>query len=567
MRGSYQPIPASPAVFSAPAIESLLTLSGGALLNRILDEERPAALVRRLPEGDFYWIVKRIGEEDCLPILRLASEDQWEYLLDLEIWEKDRLEGRRLLSWLSRLGEADPVRFAAWLYGQGDALFSLLLSGTAEVVVKDGEEEADLPEGYFTLDGRFFIRPVRGEDREAIEGLLRILAREDHQAFQALLYGLAALIPAEAEEEIYRLRNGRLVEHGFLPYEEALAVYVPLDPAALRAATQPLLPGRFSLPEDRALIPAAPLMHVGEGWLFAEALSRIGDPLVQDRLRLEFAGLCNRLVAADSSAGDVDAERLSASCLRAASYPNLAMDRLCGEDAEAAAALLRDNSLQALFRVGYGAALKLRWETDRWRKKSLFLQQGKTNAFWGTPWEETLEGLCALRLLYFAGKEARDPYRDFRTVEDLDMTHRRLEQVKALDRLLMDLCVRQGDSVRLPDWAETFHPLLFNRWARSVLGIEMSADPLTKEEAKRFFRLVRRNDKAPPYRMAGFKEVFIGDLTRKSFNLGADTVRALREALSLIWDVFCGEYENVAAGDLQGRYSRCLRIASERRQE
>ena len=147
------------------------------------------------------------------------------------------------------------------------------------------------------------------------------------------------------------------------------------------------------------------------------------------------------------------------------------------------------------------------------------------------------------------------------------MTHRRLEQVKALDRLLMDLCVRQGDSVRLPDWAETFHPLLFNRWARSVLGIEMSADPLTKEEAKRFFRLVRRNDKAPPYRMAGFKEVFIGDLTRKSFNLGADTVRALREALSLIWDVFCGEYENVAAGDLQGRYSRCLRIASERRQD
>jgi len=51
--------------------------------------------------------------------------DQGEYLLDLEIWQKDRLEDHRLLSWLSRLGEADPVRFAAWLYGQAGALFSL----------------------------------------------------------------------------------------------------------------------------------------------------------------------------------------------------------------------------------------------------------------------------------------------------------------------------------------------------------------------------------------------------------------------------------------------------------
>lgn len=564
MREAYQAIPEFTAVAAAPPVEALLKLSGSTLLNRILDDDRPAALVRRLPEGDFYWIVKRIGAEDCLPVLRLASEDQWEYLLDLEVWEKDRLEGRRLLPWLARLGEADPVRFAAWLYGQGDALFSLLLSGRAEVAVKVGEEEADLPEGYFTLDGRFFIRPVRGEDREAIEGLLRILAREDHQAFQRLFYGLAALIPAEVEEELYRLRNGRLAEHGFLPFEEALAVYAPLDPAALRCTPPPLLPGRLSLPEDKALIPAAPLMHVGEGRLFAEALSRLGDPLHQDRLRLEFAGLCNRLVAADAPADEIDAERLAASCLRGASYLNLALDRLCGEDAEAAAALLRDNALEALFRVGYGAALKLRWETDRWRKKSLFLQQGKTNAFWGTPWEETLEGLCAPRPLYSEGHEARDPYRDFRTVEDLDMTYRRVEQVKALDRLLMDLCVRQGESVRLPDWAETFHPLLLNRWARAVLGIEMSPEPLTKEEAKRFFRLVRRNDKAPPYRMNGFMEDFIEGLTRQSFDADAKAANALREALALAWDAFCREYENVAAGDLQARYSRCLKIASTR---
>jgi len=64
--------------------------------------------------------------------------------------------------------------------------------------------------------------------------------------------------------------------------------------------------------------------------------------------------------------------------------------------------------------------------------------------------------------------------------------------------------------------------------------------------------------------MAGFKEFFIDDLTRESFDVAAETVKALREALSLIWDAFCQEYESVAAGDLWGRYSRYLRIASGR---
>jgi len=470
-----------------------------------------------------------------------------------------------VLSWLSRLSDADPARFAVWLFRHEDALFSLLINGKAEVIIRDGEEEADLSAGYFTLDGRFYIRPIREEAREAIEGLLRTLAGKDHHAYQDLLYGLAAFIPAEAEEELYRFRNGRLAEHGFLPYEEAVAVYAPLDPAILRAKEPPiLLPGRLCSTEEGALIPVSPLMHVGEDLLFAEALSRIGDPLLQDRICLEFAGLCNRIVSADASAQEIDSELLSASCRRAASYLNLALERLCGKDAEAAATLLRDNSLEALFRVGYGAALKLHWETDRWRKKSLFLQQGKMNAFWGTPWEETLDGLCAICPLYFTDKDAGNPYRDFRTVEDLEETYRRVDQIKAIDRLLMDLSIRRGESVRLPAWAETFHPMLFNRWARAILGIEMSPAPLTRKQAEHFFRLVRRNDKGPPYRMAGFKEFFIDDLTRESFDVAAETVKVLREALSLIWDAFCQEYEGVAAGDLWGRYLRYLRIASGR---
>lgn len=101
------------------------------------------------------------------------------------------------------------------------------------------------------------------------------------------------------------------------------------------------------------------------------------------------------------------------------------------------------------------------------------------------PGEETLEGLCAPRPLYFAGREAQNPHRDFRMVAELG---RNPLPGRAKSRrsasLLMDLAVRHGESSRLPAWAETFHPLIFQPVVRAILGSVMSAEPLAGEEAK-----------------------------------------------------------------------------------
>ena len=561
MRGLYQLKSKFTVISSLPAIEDLLKLSGNALLNRIMDEESPEVFVGRLPEEDFFWIVKRIGEADCLPLLRLASEDQWEYLLDLETWEKDRLDPDRVLSWLSRLSDADPERFAGWLSRHGDALFSLLINGKAEVVIRDGEGDADLSEGYFTLDGLFYIRPIREEDRETIEGLLRTLASKDHHAYQALLYGLAAVIPAEVEEELYRFRNGRLAEHGFLPYEEAVAVYAPLDPAVLRAEKPPLLlPGRLCSTEEGALIPVSPLMHVGEDLLFAQALSRIGDPFLQDRIRLEFVGLCNRIIAAGAFAEAADVDYLAASCRRVASYLNVALERLCGSDGEAAAVLLQSHPLLTIFRVGYGFAMKLQWEANRWRKESWFVRQGKGNDFWGPPWGEMLDGLLAIPPRLYAEKNAPDLFRDFGSVRDIDDARKILGQVQTLDRILARLSRNRSGRCHLHATGMTFHFLLFNQWIRRILNKASSPAPLTPADVKRFFHTVRRNDAGPPYRMKDFAEIFISDFMEGTADFEPPAQQALHEALSGIWDSFRREYENIEEENLERRYLRFLHV-------
>ena len=92
--------------------------------------------------------------------------------------------------------------------------------------VRDEDQEIhDVGPEFFTVDDFFYVRPLQENQREIIENLIRTMAREDTLKYQALLTGLAGVLPAELEEDMYRLKNVRLAEHGFLPREEAIAVY------------------------------------------------------------------------------------------------------------------------------------------------------------------------------------------------------------------------------------------------------------------------------------------------------------------------------------------------------
>ena len=61
-----------------------------------------------------------------------------------------------------------------------------------------------------------------------------------------------SLIPSEIEEELFRLRNVRLAEKGFLPFHEAVGVYQPLQPRELAAREKrPFVPHRRMIPVFR----------------------------------------------------------------------------------------------------------------------------------------------------------------------------------------------------------------------------------------------------------------------------------------------------------------------------
>jgi hypothetical protein len=546
---------------SLPDVRDLLRRKDRDLLNELLEMKDLDTFVQGLPADDFFRLIKRIGPDDAVPVLAKATTDQWQYLLDLEVWSRDLLDTGKLMVWLDRLIRADAGRLARWISSEQGELAIMILLRRASVLFKEQEEEWQVPPGYFTLDGCFYIKAHAPQDAPLLERFLRAIASEHDETYRSLLLDLAAHLPSETEEELYRLRSNRLMEYGFAPPHEAIAVYAPLSPEVLSFDPKPLFPGAVVLPEHRHLIPASPISGIEEFRFLMEAVRRLSDPAEEDRVRVEFTTLCNTLIAANSFDCVDDYESLTMIGRQAAGYLHLALQKLCGLDVDQAARLIRDHTLMTIFRVGYGFAVDLKHRVKRWREQSFWGRMGKTVDFWDSPWKEAIEGLCPARPMFFDRAAAAPGYRPFESTEDLKTTERLIHQAEALDRLLGRLTITP--TVQLEKFYRTFHPLLFNRWARHLLDMEPSFDPLTKKQARQFFRILRRGEKTPPFKMEAWRQVFMDEFLKGSAGFEAETAAALHDALTEVWQAFRLEYENVHLKDLDARWSKYLILENE----
>lgn len=530
-------------------------------LDWLLAQERPAALVRRLPEQDVYWLIKAAGAEASLPLLALASEEQWQHLLDLEIWARDRVDLEAVGRWLQRLIRADAPRLIDWLFGEeGELLAYAYLSQLVDVFIPDPDAGL-VPEEYASLDGIHFIRIRQPELRPALETLLRVLAARNPLRSASFLETLAGLVPGEAEEELYRLRSARLLEKGFLPFEEALAVYAPLEPEALRGEST--LPASRLDDDDRPLVPMLPLAASGGDSLLARAMDRIADPALQDRLRLEFATLANHLLSAEGLPG-LEHDDLLGACRKALGTVSLALEAAAGGDPAAAEAILGRHHLQAVFRAGVGLAMRLKRELESWRDGSWYRRRGLADTFWGEAWAGVLSGLLRRRPLYCSGTGGSAAYRDFARLAEVEACRLVLDRLRLLDRLLEALAATAPPEPALLAGPEaTFHPLLFAAWARGAEGSGIGLARIPLAQARAFLAAWREAVQASPDGGRTVSAAFVARFASHLPDLSANEAELFRSTLADLYREFAEEYAAVAPEDVDPRYSRLLPIRRE----
>ncbi|MEW6260840.1 MAG: DUF6178 family protein [Thermodesulfobacteriota bacterium] len=437
----------------------LMGLPAEKAMEEILDHPKCMALVQSFPEEDLYLLIQEIGPDDALPLLSLASNRQWQFCVDMEIWDRDRIHPQRFARWMQLLLHADPERFIKWVLNEQLEPIERFLNMHVEVFILEHDmDPSDFPDDTFTYDGIYYIRFRNTFDSNEgdpppsleIEPFLNdffnhLYDQDNHSIFQNLLLESRWIIPSEIEDEAYRLKCIRLAEKGFLPYEEAISLYQPLDPGHLlprisRPSNQQDARDPTSAIPSIVINPEQHPIDIGfdemrDDPLFLEILSEIGalanQIAVADRVHLssreDLAGLIRKVRAYLG----IGIEILS----KAPFHPRTA------------AQFLRLYPLSAIFRVGYGRIMLLHRQTDHWVRKSWFRRAGMKLDFWEEDGMAVIGGILLPRPKYYDSTFNDSSYREFGSLAEIQNTQHKLDTYRMIDAILENLCADLSSDV------------------------------------------------------------------------------------------------------------------------
>lgn len=550
--------------------KAILSLPPNKALDRIMTSAEPIPLVHSFPEEDLYYLINDIGPEDSLPLLAMASDKQLDFIFDSEIWDRDRIEVKSVTRWLNLLLQADAKRSIHWLLRERTEFVEYYLNKSLEVVIREHDQDpSDFGDRFFTIDDTFYVRILEdplaeGADnftdkirKETIQRFLKDLAVVDYFSYQKLLMESVSVIPAETEEENYRLRNVRLAEKGFIPFEEAVGVYQPLDAQDLKVTAQKKTAettvGKLPVP-----VSFYPLKVLAERNLFSEALRRIRSDRVAQQLQSEFAGLCNRIIVADQRKIRTK-EELKSAVDKAAGYLTIGLRQIISETDTAAsreaARWLETATLSDIFRVGFGTAVHLKRRAEQWQKRAWFEKAGLPLSFWGEEWLGTLGGLLIKRPLFFDNYRSGELYREFASMKDIQTTESVLEEIIAFDDLLSRMAVEITVRYRYM----THKSLILTHWARHFLGLSEAFGPIPVDRFKEFFNALFLHDRTPEVDTTrqtnlSIKETLLAWLSEASGLSPFDISRRLGATLERLFQEIENELGSVSEEDLDPKY-------------
>ncbi len=524
----------------------ILVSHGAKALDMILESASPATLIQSFPDQDLYYLMYKIGVHDFVPVLALAASSQWEYILDVEVWDDDRLNTHMMTQVFSLLFKADPQRLLRWTIMEKPDFVEYYLSQKMSVVIREHDEPP--PEDfddYITLDDKFYFRfpgspSVADEDPdtemlpqdvpreddlpddapELIEQMLKTLAAMDLSVFHGLLLETLSLLPAEAEEEQFRQKNIRLAEKGFLPAHEAVGIYQPIPGKNLTPRPAPPLTLHTLDPD----IPTPPMFFtqfLTDDNLFAKALAQINAQGGIPDLDSELAALINKIISADRIKIK-NRESIEKTLEKTMSTLSLGLDILMeGAKAgvEIAGDLIRTYFLEDIFRTGAREGARLQAMTRKWHETSFIRAKNLPLSFLGEGYLGIIGGLMVQRPMFFANYADKVLYRNFASLSDIRATQRQLDEIIDLDQFLNRL---DADISTFSYGVLTYKSMILTLWVRDRLGLNRST-PLS----------------LAPIEVAGFKDFFaqlfspdgtIGDTQAKDFGVWAAQASGMPQA-------------------------------------
>lgn len=475
-------------------VERLLLEEASRRVEILLASPKAKELVGAMPDEDFFMTVKEVGPEDVIPLLQLASPVQWQHLLDLELWRKDRVFLPQVERWLRILLSCGWDCVHRWLLSVDPDLLVTILKKEIRVFVREDDTPTATKdmEPVWTLDDVYYVDFRNAAFKEIIQGILRILAEEELNLYRRVMEHIIWRIDSEVEEQAYHFRSARLEDHGIFPLEESISVYQYQPKERLEAYR------RCDISELSARIPGetrAPHLPWKLAYgndLIGEALRLMSHSAQVERVKMELASLGNQVLIADLK--EIEGKETLVEALdKIKSYLTIGLQRLGTRDAHEAVFWLSRLPLRMIFRFGFSALLERSWRAnhiwrERWSSPFRFRRP-----MLGFPWGEILEGLEDKRPMMFEPKNGE--YRDPRSLDEVEQLDRELDFMEVAGALLQEVigspdnrAFRRILKAAQPLKAETisWRHILLTSFASWVLRGSTTFSPLSMQDVRRF---------------------------------------------------------------------------------
>lgn len=447
-------------------------------VHALLSADDPEAAVDAMSVPDLYFLVRDVGLADCVELLSLAEPEKIQGCMDFEVWERDRLQSDALLPWMCALAESGYDRLAQVWRGLDPELVSLYLAKNCTIYDRNLDEAApeDEERAIYATPDTFFELVLTSESEETCkwtQQLIEDLYRADPELARHTIMSARSELPAQLEELAYRWRTGRLADHGYVDYYDALVVFQPLEPSEVTIGE-----GTAPLREEPSELPAPILDQVVGRAFLARAVEAMGPGPEAEALQSSLVTLVNRVLAAariapgDSDAVAVGAEHATASLA-------LGLEHLSGADVERAAEALRTVALTRLHRVGYTLTLRLA------RFARLFAASAPVA---GDDGRALLQALFGRRPFYPVqlDSEGGEGLRPFESVSDLKRCADALTELALRIALVRALGIDPAAAAEIPEPRPELDHYARTALARLAGGGEASAAPLTVAELSAF---------------------------------------------------------------------------------
>ncbi len=496
------------------------------LLNQLLERNDLVTYLPKIPEQEMYFLLKRIGLQDSVELLRHCSPEQIQACFDLEAWQKDHVAPDRMIPWLEALLEVGPAKIGQVVEVLDHEFLVTWLRHEIRVYELSAEEAPEDPEGqFYTTPDQFYLVDIISKQNVATIGrLLEALYMKDPNLGRRVMMGVKWDVGPESEEAAYRFHSARMSDMGYVEMYEALQMYQLIDPATVKigegtgpnfaevwaeAQTQAFLPQDWidgvhteklllshslralSAKEQKVLFPH--LLFLLNRALSAEAVD-ITDPQAVKpvieytlgclSLGIEYVSLKPQPLAEKAQEQSKNEENnLAASSQKRQEFIQMGAEAL------------RTISLKRLFQVGYSLIHRLLRLAQILTKKSLTTLVPKTDkaSLLPAPYADVIDCLFQhpRRLMYHGGLDTPKMMspRPFQTLADIQKTATALEEIGGLGQFLT-----VGLGLRTETLIQTlsscyqlvgevhFTDILGTMIANFILGRPPSLVPLKKED-------------------------------------------------------------------------------------